>query len=86
MAGFFGSTIQEVICPDVADVANMIISLYCQGVGFDVDRKPYIDDENMVHLFVSARDGQIRLALEDFNAHKAREFNFNKTTHRATFS
>ena len=86
MARLFGTIVQEVICPDVSDVANMVISLYCQGVGFDTDQKPRIDDEGMIHLFVTARDGQIRMALEEFNAHKAREFNFNKTTHRATFS
>lgn len=85
MAGIFGM-VQEVICPSVEDVANMVISLYCQGVSFDVDRRPFIDDSGEIHLFVNARDGQIRNALEDFNIHKLRDTNFNRVTHRATFS
>lgn len=85
MAGIFGVK-QEVICPEVADIANMVISLYCQGVSFDTDRAPFIDDEGAIHLFVNARDGQIKMALEDFQMHKAREFSFNRVTHRATFS
>ena len=82
----FMGVIQEIICPEVGDIANMVISLYSQGVSFDVNQKPFIDDEEAVHLFVHARDGQISAALDDFNWHKRRESNFNKQAHRATFN
>ena len=78
--------IQEVICPELSDVPNMVISLYCQGVTFETDRKAFIDDEECVHLFVHARDGQIAAAVEDFNYHKRRNLSFDRQTHRATFN
>ena len=82
----FMGKVQEVIARELADVPNMVISLYTQGVSFDVSQKPYIDEDEAVHLFVNARDGQIAMAIEDFNMHKRRENSFDRTTHRATFN
>lgn len=82
----FMGMIQEVICPELADITNMVISLYQQGVTFETTRKPFLDEDGGVHLFVHARDGQISAAIEDFNYHKRREQSFDRQGHKALFN
>ena len=83
---FFSGVVQEVICPELGDVPNMVISLYQAGATFETTRKPFLDADGTVHLFVVARDGQISSAIEDFNYHKRREISFDRQGHKATFS